>query len=95
MPPIATTTGAPAGPARRQAIETDSSVPPKCSLSSPGTASTPSRTCTPFAAVVVDSLRDGFRLSLLIECSTHAALSGQLEEQPCGLARHPDDPGMG
>ncbi len=44
MPPSATTTGAPAGPASRQATDTDSSVPPKCSLISPGTASTPSRT---------------------------------------------------
>src|SRR5687768_9381866 len=66
MPPSATTTGPPAGPARRQAIDTDSSVPPKCSFSSPGTASTPSRTCTPLTAEGAVSTRETGLLSLLI-----------------------------
>ena len=70
IPPIATTTGAPAGPASRHAMDTESSVPPKCSLSSPGMASTPSRTWMPLAD---SSALAGLSLvtSLLIECSTH------------------------
>src|SRR6186713_3198159 len=96
MPPIATTTGAPAGPARRHAIETDSSAPPKCSLISPGTASTPSRTCTPLTTATVESWRLNFVLSLLTECSNPCSTQrGTRYEPPCGIARHPDDPGMG
>ncbi len=87
MPPIATTTGAVAGPASRQAMDTDSSVPPKCSLSSPGTASTPSRTCTAvlLTPMVGTSAREP-SFSLLIERSK--SLTGALALSSRADARH-------
>src|SRR5690349_23327447 len=89
MPPRATTIGAPAGPANRQATDTDSSVSPKCSLISPGTASTPSRTRLVPAAT--DSSPRSLRkvcLSLLIDSNAPKHSTGTRNELVHCTTRH-------
>ena len=93
--PVATTTGAPAGPVMRQAMETDSSVPPKCSLSSPGTASTPSRICT---AVLRRVARRRRCVKLIVVAHRMLLVHyprGTRAERPCALHGTSRDPRTG